>query len=114
MPRYTFRKTERLLKKWEFQRVFAENKKYEGKYITLYILPNQQGRKIGILAPRKTGIAVKRNRAKRLIREAYRLNKHLLPNNIHIVITAKPEIIGLKYEQVEEDLLRIYKEAELI
>lgn len=108
MQRYTFPKSERLLKKWEFQRVFAENKKYAGKFLVLYILPNQPDRKAGIIASRKIGNAVKRNRIKRLIREAYRLNKNLLPNNIHLVITAKQGISKLKYKDVEEDLREIY------
>lgn len=111
---YTFPKQERLLKKWEFQRVYSENKKYAGSYLIIHILPYQSSRKAGIIVHRKIGNAVKRNRAKRLIREAYRLNKHLLPNNLHIVITARPEINGLKYKNVEEDMLKICKEAELL
>jgi len=108
MQRYTFPKTERLLKKWEFQRVFAENRKYTGRYLVIHILREQPTRKVGILVSRKIGKAVKRNRIKRLIREAYRLNKHSLPNNIHLVITAKQGIGDLKYKDIEEDLLEIY------
>lgn len=114
MTRHTFPKTERLLKKWEFQRVLNENKKFIGRYIILYILQNQPDRKVGIIASKKIGKAVKRNRAKRLIRESYRLNKHLLPNNIHIVVIAKPEINGLKYKEVEEDFLEICKKAGML
>lgn len=114
MPRYTFPETERLLKKWEFQKVFAENKNYNGRYLTVHILLDQTSRKIGVLTARKIGIAVKRNRAKRLIREAYRLNKHLFLNNVHIIVIAKQEINGLKYKDVEEDFLYVCKEAGLI
>lgn len=107
MQRYTFPKTEHLLKKWEFQRVFAENRKFTGRYIVVHILQNQSNRKAGILVSRKIGNAVKRNRIKRLIREAYRLNKHSLPDNIHLVIIAKQGIGDLKYKDIEEDLLEI-------
>lgn len=108
MQRYTFPKTEHLLKRWEFQRIFSENKKYTGRYLTLHTLLNQPNRKVGILVSRKIGIAVKRNRIKRLIREAYRLNKHLLPNNIHLIITPRHDISKLTYKDIEEDLLEIY------
>lgn len=105
MQRYTFSKSERLLKTGEFLRVYTKGKKRQGQYLLIYVLNNQPSRKVGISASRKIGPAVTRNRAKRLIREAYRLNKHLLGNNIHLVIVAKPEIKGLSYKEVEEDFL---------
>lgn len=108
MHRYTFPKTEHLLKKWEFERIFNENKKYTGKYLILHILQNQPNRKVGILVSRKIGNAVKRNRIKRLIREAYRLNRHLLSSSIHLVITPRHDISKLKYKDIDEDLLEIY------
>ena len=105
MQRHTFPKSERLLKTGEFLRVKSSGKKKQGQYLLVYILNNQSSRKIGISVSRKIGPAVTRNRAKRLIRETYRLNKHLLANDIHLVVTAKPEIKGLGFKKVEEDFL---------
>lgn len=76
--------------------------------MALHVLLNQPSRKAGILVPRKTGIAARRNRIKRLIREAYRLNKHLLPDNIHLIITPRYDVSRLKYKDIAEDLLEIY------
>lgn len=113
MQQYSFPKKEHLLKKWEFQRVYSENKKYTGLYLTLHILQNQPDRKVGIIVSSKICNSVKRNRIKRLIREAYRLNKNLLPRDIHLVITAKFDIHDLKYTDVEKDLLNLYKDSGL-
>lgn len=114
MQRYKFPKTEHLTKRWEFLRVYAGNEKYIGESVVLHVLRNQPDRKAGILVSKKTGIAVKRNRIKRLIREAYRLNKNLLQPDIHLVITAKPDIKELKYKAIEEDILKLYKKAKLL
>lgn len=109
--RFTFPKKEQLLKRWELLRVFNENKKYTGRYTILHVLPNQPHRKVGIIVSSKLGNAVKRNRMKRLIREAYRLNKNLLPLNVYLIISGKLFINGLKYTELEKDLLNLYKEA---
>lgn len=102
---FTFPKSERLLKRWEFQNVYINGKKLQGNYITVFVLSNQPKRKLGISISKKTGNAVIRNRAKRLIREVYRLNKHKLIDNTHFVISAKPEIKGIKYRDLEKDFL---------
>lgn len=114
MQSFTFPKSEHLTKKWEFLKVYAGNEKYSGTLLILHVLKNQQGRKAGILVSRKVGIAVRRNRIKRLVREAYRLNKNLLPLSIHILITAKHNIGAPAYKEVEGDLLKLYKYANLI
>lgn len=111
---YTFPRSEHLKKKWEFLRVYTEKEKYSGNLLILRVLRNQSDRKAGIIVSRKIGIAVKRNRIKRLIREAYRLNKNLLPPGIHLVITAKSDFSDLKCVTVEEELIRLYKEAGLL
>lgn len=111
---FTFPKKEQLLKKWELLRVYSGNKKYTGRYIVLYVLPNQPHRKVGIIVSSKLGNAVKRNRMKRIIREAYRLNKNPLPLNVHLIITGKIYINSLKYKELEKDLLNLYKEAGLL
>jgi ribonuclease P protein component len=114
LTRYTFPKTEHLKKKWEFLRVYAGNEKYIGSSLKLYVLRNQPNRKIGILVPKKAGNAVRRNRIKRLLREAYRLNKNLIPPNIHFVVLAKPDISFTKYKEVEQELLNLYKDAGIL
>lgn len=112
MLRYKFPKTEKLKKNWEFLRVYKEGKKYKGDYILIYILQKQPSCKIGISTPKRIiGKAVTRNRAKRLIRETYRLNKHLLRNNINLVVVATQKIIGIGYKDLEKDFLNLLTKA---
>lgn len=44
------------------------------------------------------GSAVKRNRAKRRLREIYRLNQDKLPENRSIVLLAKPGMNSAKFD----------------
>lgn len=80
-------KTEKLKSKRLFEKLFSE-----GKSITVFPVKllytdgdfeDEPMAKVGVVAPkRKFGSAVKRNRIKRMMREAYRRNKHLVFNNI--------------------------------
>lgn len=52
--------------------------------------------RLGITAGKKVGNAVRRNRAKRIIRQAYRENETLMPLGIDIVIVARASIAEVK------------------
>jgi ribonuclease P protein component len=64
----------------DFQRVYRQGKRYEGVLITAFVLPNNlPHNRFGITASRKAlGNAVQRNRAKRILRETFRLRQSLL------------------------------------
>jgi RNase P protein component len=60
-----------LRSKSEFRKVYEEGVKRVGRYLVLYLLPAEDDAS-AVVASRKVGGAVKRNRAKRLLREALR------------------------------------------
>jgi ribonuclease P protein component len=66
----------RLQNSEEFRRVYEGGRRFDGSWMTVFVLPNSLGfNRLGITASRKVArSAVKRNRAKRLLREAFRLN----------------------------------------
>lgn len=86
-PKLTFRKEERLKSKKLFETLFSEGKSLREFPLKLIYTKTtfEDGTpvKVAVVAPKKKfKRAVDRNRIKRLLREAYRLNKPLIFNNI--------------------------------
>ena len=72
---------------------------------TLFFLPNPLGRKrLGIIASKKIGSAVERNRAKRKIREIFRRHKNLGGQDMDIVVISARKLVHLPYAILEQKL----------
>src|SRR5829696_7285103 len=85
----------------EFQHVYRNGKRYEGVFITAFVIENQElNHRLGVTASRKAlGKAVQRNRAKRLLRETFRSNEallHGLGRNYDWVLNAKATVLSQK------------------
>ncbi len=90
MKRFAFPRTSRLRLKREFEAVFAAGNRTTTRELVAWHLEAPGGdRKIGLMVSRKTGGAVKRNRLKRLLREAFRLDKSELKEGTRLIIYPK-------------------------
>jgi ribonuclease P protein component len=60
--------------------------------------------RVGVTASRKVGGAVRRNRVKRLVREAFRRHKLLFPAGLDVVFIAKKNAVEVSYDQVVREI----------
>lgn len=105
METQTFGKAERVRKRQDYDRIYAQGIRRHSRRFTLILCPNPLGvRRLGVTVSKKVGNAVARNRIKRLLREFFRLNKSRLPASQDIVIIAKRGILPLTYRDVCAEL----------
>ena len=78
------------------------------------LLPAGSGSRLGVVTSRKLGAAVLRSRARRLLRETFRLHQHELQQPVAIVLVARLSIVGKGLAAVEKDFLRAMRQANLL
>ena len=104
----------RLTRSTDFKRVRRDGKSNAHPLIVLIALENQLSTtQVGVAAGRSVGNAVKRNRAKRLIRAAARDLHPQIKTGWDIIIIARAPIIQVKMPQVRDALQALLQRAHL-
>jgi len=103
VPAQTLPASRRMRRRSDFQRVFDAGRRVHGRHLTVVFVPaSGVESRLGIVASRKLGGAVVRNRAKRLIREAFRTST---PSGspFDLVVIPKPSAVGLTAADFSRD-----------
>ncbi len=105
MQSQRFGKSRRVRRRPEFQRAFETGIRIQAKYFTLVAAPGGgAGDRLGIVASRKLGDAVRRNLAKRLIRELFRQTPATSGRpGVDLVVIPRRELFDAAYSSLEAD-----------
>lgn len=99
----------------DFARTRAKGQRFTSGCLILNFadLPPGSQSRVGVITSRKVGEAVVRSRARRLLRETFRLHQHELGRPVDMVLVARNSIVGKKFADVERDFLKALAQADL-
>jgi ribonuclease P protein component len=98
----------------DFGKVFENKTNIVGSLMVLWIRKTDStgGLRLGVIASKRTfRRAVDRNRAKRLVREAFRLLRGRYEGDADLVVIARRRILDAKCENVERELRWLFRKA---
>jgi len=102
----TLPRRERIRRRPEYLRVQNRGARTRGRFLTVFVLPNgTDENRLGIIATRRLGSAVRRNRSKRLVREIYRRQKASFRSagGVDIVVLPGPGFGNVAFADLERD-----------
>ena len=76
-------------------------------------LPAGSRPRLGVVTSKKIGGAIVRSRARRLLRESFRLHQHEFAQPVELVLVARNSIVGKGLAGVEKDFLAALRRAGL-
>jgi ribonuclease P protein component len=116
LPRLRFARAARIKQGRDFARV-----RQAGERMTVGCLianwqrlPAGAPSRLGVVTAGRIGGAVVRSRARRLLRESFRVHQHDLAAPVDLVLVARPSIVGRGFAEVERDFLITLKKAKLL
>lgn len=110
-----------------YNKTYKSGKHFFGRYVCVYVLRDLHAKRLcrehpqkiyvnrlGLSVTKKVGGAVKRSRAKRIIRAGYSCVQKDLKTGFLIVISARPEIVGQKSTAIARELRYAFSKLEML
>ena len=113
----SFPKSRRLLRHSDFDRVYKRGRRHFGAHMTVFYLfreaePEPKGLRIGFTVGKALGGAVERNRMKRRLREAVRLNGFSPEITADVVINPKKSVMTTEFKALQSEVTKAFQVIE--
>jgi ribonuclease P protein component len=107
-------KKEVLRRQKDFDRLYKKGRSFGSKHLVLIYRPNGLAyNRLAFLASKKVGNSVRRNRARRLMKESFRLYSGNIPEGFDILFIARASIGESKRQDVQRSLASVLKKSGL-
>ncbi|HLI62153.1 MAG TPA: ribonuclease P protein component [Terriglobales bacterium] len=104
------RKSQRLLKRADFQRVYQKGRRQFTGNMTVFFLPREAGSagglRVGLTVGKILGGAVERNRIKRRMREAVRLSSAACEAPVDVIFHPRKNVLHLPFAELLREVVR--------
>lgn len=99
----------------DFRRIYRRGRSAVSGGVVVYCLKNRKGMsRLGVTVSTKLGHAVVRNRARRRLREVYRLNAHRLRQGYDIILVARGRTGTVAWKELNDTFLRLCRKLDLL
>ena len=104
-----------LKENYEFRRLYQKGASAVGGGMVLYFRKNRLGHnRLGVTVSVKLGHAVVRNRARRRLREVFRLNSGRLRQGYDIILVARGRTLSASWKELNDTFLRLCRKLDLL
>ena len=114
-PKQRFPKTQRLLRHADFERVYKQGRRHFASHMTVFYLArtvetadDSVGLRVGFTVSKALGGAVQRNRMRRRLREAVRLQGVPAGTKADIVINPKRSLLSAEFSELRNEIARAF------
>ena len=112
---FSLPRSSRIRQNRDYRRIYRQGKRFSNRAGLFYLVKSRKSDvRIGFVATKKIGHAFARNRAKRLMKEVYRLHRHELSPHHEAILLASPFLTGASYREAEKAILALWRKAGIL